>query len=131
MNRALVSEILRLGGDPSDDVWVWFTTRGPHGLSFTWGQTRSTTAGYIGVEHLEKIVGELDVTIPAFRERALQVINAAIGSEMPEFVRRAVQVAAVVGGRSELQQVKRLFLSPDPAVASDAKACAFYLKGLS
>lgn len=129
MDRALTSEITRLGGDPTDDVWIWLVSRGPHGPTFTWGQTRSAPPGYIGVSHLQEIVGELALSIPAFQERALRVVNLAIDSELPVLARRAIQVAAVIGGNAELQHIKQLASSQDAAVASDARAAAFYLKG--
>lgn len=128
MNKTLANEITRLGGDPTDEVWVWLATRGPHGSSFTWGQTRSTPAGYVGVSHLQDIVSELASSIPGFQERALLAVNAAMHSELPDLVRSAIQVSAVIGGRRELQLVKDLASSLDTAVASDARACIFYLK---
>jgi hypothetical protein len=129
MNHALANEISRLGGDPADEVWVWLVTRGPHGATFTWGQTRSQPPGYVGVSHLQQIVSELALSIPSFQERAQRVVNLAMGSEHSELARRAIQVAAVIGGNTELQQIKRLASSQDVAVASDARASAFYLKG--
>jgi hypothetical protein len=129
VNQALANEILRLGGDPTDEIWLWLVTRGPQGPSFTWGQTRSEPAGYVGVTHLQDIVGELASSIPSFKERAVLAVNAAMQSELPELARRAIQVAAVIGGNRELQLVKDLASSQDSAVASDARACAFYLKG--
>ena len=129
MNRAIADEIVRLGGDPTDEIWTWLVTRGPHGSSFTWSQTRNEPPGYVGVDHLQDIVGELAVSIPAFQERALRVVNVAMNSELTESARRAIQVVAVVGGSNELQRVKQLASSQDMAVASDARACAFYLKG--
>ena len=54
--HAPLTEIRRIGGDPADDVWQWFVTRGPHGSEFTWGQTRSSPPGYVGLTHLEEIV---------------------------------------------------------------------------
>ena len=127
MNQALANEIIRLGGDPTDEIWLWLVTRGPHGPSFTWSQTRSEPAGYVGVAHLQDIVGELASSIPSFQERAVFAVNAAMQSELPELARRAIQVAAVIGGNRELQLVKDLASSQDSAVASDARACAFYL----
>ncbi len=129
MNQVIANEIIRLGGDPTDEIWLWLVTRGPHGSSFTWSQTRNEPAGYIGVSHLQDIVGELASSIPSFRERAVRAVNAAMHSELPELTRRAIQVASVIGGRYELERVKDLASSQDTAVASDARACAFYLKG--
>jgi hypothetical protein len=129
MNRAITNEIARLGGDPTDEVWIWLVTRGPHGASFTWSQTRNEPPGYVGVSHLQDIVGKFAASIPAFQERALRVVNVAMSSELTELARRAIQVAAVIGGSTELQRVKHLASGQDIAVASDARACAFYLKG--
>jgi hypothetical protein len=129
MNRAFADEITRLGGDPTDEIWLWLVTRGPHGPSFTWGQTRNEPAGYVGVSHLQEIVADLAFSIPAFQERALRVVNLAMASELSELARRAIQVAAVIGGNAELQRVKQLASSQDATVASDARASAFYLKG--
>ncbi len=128
MNRAFSDEITALGGDPTDEIWVWLVTRGPHGPSFTWGQTRNEPPGYIGVSHLQEIVGELALSIPSFQERTVQAVNLAMASKLPELARRAIQVAAVVGGSAELQRVKQLADSQDAAVAADARASAFYLK---
>ena len=129
MNHALANEIARLGGDPTDEVWIWLVTRGPHGPSFTWGQTRGQPPGYVGVSHLQQIVSELTLSIPSFQERARRIVNLGMESEHPELARRAIQVAAVIGGSTELQQIKQLASSQDVAVASDARASAFYLKG--
>ena len=128
MRLAIHNEIVRLGGDPSDEIWHWFATRGPYGPSFTWGQTRNNPAGYVGVDHLRKIVDEMSASVPSFQARALQIVNAALESSSSEFVRRAIQIAAVLGGISELERIKPLVSSQDASVASDARACAFYLK---
>ena len=129
MSPAITTEIMRLGGNPADAVWLWLVTRGPHGPSFTWSQIRGQPPGYVAVEHLHDVMRDLASSIPGFDQRARQVVRLAMQSELPELTRRAIQVAAIVGGSDELLQVKRLADSPDPAVASDAKACAFYLKG--
>ena len=129
MNQAVANEILRLGGDPTDEIWLWLVSRGPHGSSFTWSQTRDSPPGYVGVTHLQEIAGELVASIPAFEQRARHIVSTAMQSELTELARRAIQVAAVVGGNAELQLVRQLADSQDPAVASDARACAFYLKG--
>ena len=129
MNQAVTNEIVRLGGDPTNEVWLWLVTRGPHGSSFTWGQTRNGPPGYVGVTHLQEIADQLADSIPAFEQRARKVVAAAMQSELSDLARRAVQVAAVIGGSAELQLVRQLADSQDPAVASDARACAFYLKG--
>ena len=129
MSPATITEIMRLGGNPADEVWLWLVTRGPHGPSFTWSQRRNEAPGYVAVEHLHDVTRELTSSIPDFRQRARQVVRLAMQSNLPDLARRAIQVAAVVGGSDELLQVKQLVASPDAAVASDAKACAFYLRG--
>lgn len=129
MNLAFANEITRLGGDPTDEIWIWLVARGPHGLSFTWGQTRSAPPGYVGVSHLQKVVDEMSQSIPSFRDRILQIVNTAMNSELPELTRRAIQVAAVIGGPGEMQRIRLLASSQEAAVASDARAGAFYLQG--
>ena len=49
-----------VGGDPTDDVWDWLMNRGPHGMVFMWSQTKRQPPGYVGIEHLQKIVDELE-----------------------------------------------------------------------
>ncbi|MDN7585642.1 hypothetical protein [Burkholderia seminalis] len=127
MNSTIVNEIIRLGGDPTDEVWRWLATRGPHGNSFTWGQTRREPPGYVGVDHLREIVEEFSQTIPDFSERAHAVVRTALASEQPDLVRRAIQIAAVIGGPSEMHVIQQLVVSPRAEVAADARACVFYL----
>lgn len=127
MNRKIVNEIIRLGGDPTDEVWRWLATRGPHGNSFTWGQTRREPPGYVGVDHLRRIVEEFSQTIPDFSERACAVVRTALASEQPDLVRRAIQIAAVISCPSEMHMIRQLVVSPHGEVAADAKACIFYL----
>lgn len=128
MNQAVTKEILRLGGDPADDIWFWLVERGPHGPSFSWGQTRAQPPGYVGIDHLREIAGNMATSIPGFEQRTRPVIRLAMQSSMPDLVRRAVQVAAVVGGEDELREVKQLVESANQEVASDARACVFHLK---
>jgi hypothetical protein len=128
MDRVIFNEITRLGGNPSDEIWIWLVTRGPHGPKFTWSQTKKEPAGYVGVNHLERIVGELAETIPSFEERARAIVNLAFESQLTDIVRRAIQVAAVIGGTEELQKIRQFDKSEFSAVASDARASAFYLK---
>jgi hypothetical protein len=128
MNKPFLNEIYRLGGDPSDEVWSWLATRGPHGVHFTWGQTRDEPSGFVGVVLLEKFAGEMTALIPDFSSRAQEVVRVGMRSEIAELLRRSIQVAAVVGGKEELMLVQQLMRSEDPKVAGDAKACAFYLK---
>lgn len=59
MNQRFLNAILQIGGDPADELWIWLVKRGPHGTSFTWGQTRSEPAGYVGICHLEEIAAEM------------------------------------------------------------------------
>ena len=101
----ILTEVRRIGGDPADAAWQWFVTRGPHGSDFTWAQTKSSPLG-----------------------RARSVALAALRSPHPELVRRGLQVLGVVGTGVDLESVKPLAASQDPAVAADAKACIFQLK---
>ena len=127
MNRIL-TEVRRIGGDPADDVWYWFVTRGPHGPDFTWTQIKSSPPGYVGLTHLEEIVAREEEATPGFLNRAHSVALAALGSSDPDLVRRGLQVLGVVGTAADLESVKLLAASSDPAVAADAKACVFQLK---
>ncbi|RZA23985.1 MAG: hypothetical protein EOP02_14150 [Proteobacteria bacterium] len=128
MYKPFLNEIYRLGGDPSDEIWGWLANTGPHGDGFTWGQTRNEPPGYVGVVHLATIVAEMEISIADFKSRAREVVRVGMRSEIPELLRRSIQVAAVVGGEDELIDVQQLMHSEDLKVASDAKACAFYIK---
>jgi hypothetical protein len=128
MKREVANEIRRLGEDPADETWRWLSSTGPHGPSFTWGQTRKESTGYVGVSHLQEIVREHCAADSTFLERTIRVANIAMASELPELVRRGLQVAAVVGGESELLRVQLLAASLDKDVAADARASAFHLK---
>lgn len=128
IDRALSDEVVRLGGDLSDPVWLWFLKRGPHGPDFTWGQTRRNPPGYVGVEHLQVIVDENAKSDVSFTKKAQSIVALALTSKEPQIVRRAIQVAAVLGSQAELEAVSRLTKSENEVVAADAKACVFYLK---
>jgi hypothetical protein len=128
MNKTLTAEILSLGGDATDEVWRWFLLNGPHGLHFTWGQTKSEPVGYIGVEHLQHVVAEKEERDASFPDRARAVVRLALSSTDPNFVRRAIQVAAVVGSESELRRIIALTTHELEPVAADARASAFCLK---
>jgi hypothetical protein len=128
MNQALIAEIARLGGDPTDEVWHWFLLTGPHGSSLTWSQTRSEPPGYVGIEHLQRIVTEKAQLDPSFISRAVQVTEQALSSTEPNFLRRAVQVAAVIGAEPELQRVSALTSHSDASVSAHARASVFHLK---
>jgi hypothetical protein len=130
MRKPFLDEIYRLGGDPSDEVWSWLYThtRGPHGAAFTWGQTRDQPAGFVDLELLTKFAAEMEALIPNFRCRAQEVVRIGMRSTVPLLVRKSIQVAAVVGGEEELRLVKQFVQSDEADVASDARACAFYLK---
>jgi hypothetical protein len=128
LNSALVLEVQRLGGDPTDMVWRWFLLNGPHGPSFTWGQTRKEPPGYVGIDHLRKSVAELEAQDPLFVSRAKEVALVALQSHSTNFVRRAIQVLAAVGSDSDLGTVLALTAHGDNAVVGDARACAFELE---
>jgi hypothetical protein len=128
MNQRFLNAILQIGGDPADELWIWLVKRGPHGTSFTWGQTRNEPAGYVGICHLEEIAAEMKVSVPDFVTRARSMVRIAAISEVSELARRAIQVAAVVGGEEELQLIRRLTECDDQEISAEAKACFFYLK---
>lgn len=128
MNSALAAEIRRLGGDPTDESWRWFLRNGPHGESFTWGQTRGEPPGYVGVEHLETIVAERMQIDPSFITRAIIVAEFALSSSNPNFLCRAIQVASVVGTDDELKRLAPFTSHENSVVAAHARAGVFYLK---
>ncbi len=128
MQNKLATEIHRLGGDVGDLVWQWFVRNGPHGPSFTWRQTRKEPPGYVGVEHLESIIADHEEHDPGFRDRVKSVVQKALSSYDMNLLRRAIQVAAVVGDQTELQRLSELTRHESEKVAADARASAFYLR---
>jgi hypothetical protein len=128
MNRKIIEEVERLGGDVSSHVWRWFLRNGPHGNSFTWGQTRNQPPGYVGLEHLQRIVAGFAEKDKDFISKALRVAQSALASNDPGIVRRGIQVIGVVGGKEQLDDIKTLSSSLDPFIAEDARACLFELK---
>jgi len=128
VNKALSNEIRKVSGDPTDVVWRWFVLNGPHGTRFKWGPSKNGPPGFVELEFLERIVREKEEHDASFPERARAVVRAALSSPDPNFVRRALQVAAVVGGDAELKQVLDFTSHESDEIASDAKASAFHLK---
>jgi len=128
ISASIASEIEKLGGSQSDDVWLWLTQNGPHGPSFTWSQTRESPPGYVGVVHLAKIVREKTEADSTFMERAESVIRAALHAKDEQLLRRAIQVAAVVGSKDTLSEISGLTTHVNSLVAADARASQFYLR---
>jgi len=124
----LVAEVERLGGNVADDVWRWLLRNGPHGSDFTWSQTRGNPPGYVGVEHLQRIVAEKAEIDASFPVRASAVVRRALSSTDVNVLRRAIQVAAVIGAERELVQVTALVTHENDLVAMDARSSAFYLR---
>lgn len=108
MNHDIQAEIVRLGGDPSDSVWRWFVVNGPHGPDFSWGQRRDKPPGFVDIEHLRRIVTDKGEADPSFRSRSALVATSALNSEIPELVRRAVQVSAALGLTDALAAIRAL-----------------------
>ena len=125
MNHQLQTEIVKLGGDPSDSTWHWFINTGPHGPGFSWALTRRHPPGYVGLEHLRDIITAQTEQGSSFLLRLRDVLWRALGSNDAQLLSRAIQVAAVVGGASELERIIPLIDSSDAKVAADAKACVF------
>ena len=128
LSRSISESILAVGGDPTDHTWEWLATQGPHGDRFTWGQTKSEPPGYVGIEHLEKVVAERQDADLTFRQRVRDIVRVALASTDARLSRRAIQLAGVVGGEEELHRIVAMTTSGEEAVAADAKACSFYLK---
>jgi hypothetical protein len=128
VNLRLHAKVIQLGGDPNDPVWEWFLLRGPHGATFSWSQTRAAPPGYVGIEHLRRIVAEIASDDPSFPARARQVAQTALASDDPIFVRRGLQVLAVVGGPDDRTRIQSLVEHRVEAIAKDARACLFELQ---
>ena len=128
MNPALIDEIIRLGGDPTDQTWEWLLFRGPHGDRFTWGQTRNKPPGYVGLEHLSRIIVEFSENDADFPKRALMAARASLSSAYPDIVRRGIQVIAVIGDESDEPKIKALTMNKNESIKADARACSFVLK---
>lgn len=128
MNSLLADEVRGLGGEPTEDIWLWLLERGPHGEDFSWSQGKNEPPGYVGVEHLQQIVHDMNENDSSFLERAREAVTLALRSDNPVILRRGIQVAAVVGGEPELVAVAGYAQSEVQKVAADAKASAFYLK---
>lgn len=124
----MVTEVLRLGWDPTDQTWHWLLLRGPHGSSFTWAQSRTEPASYVGLEHLRKIIQEYEAVDENFPRNALAVAHRALASTDQVIVRRGIQVIGAIGGKDELDAISLLLEYTDDAVIADAKACMFELK---
>ena len=128
MNKAYSAEIQRLGGDYADTVWYWFLCNGPHGRDFTWSQTRQKPAGYVGIEHLQRVVAERAEIDSSFVSRAIAVVQSALSSHEPDILRNAIQVAAVVGSEDEMKRIAALTQHENDLVAADARASLFFLR---
>src|SRR5258708_6487403 len=123
MNRTLLSEVHGLGGDPTDETWRWLVMRGPHGPSFTWSQSKSEPAGYVGLKHLREIIQDKADQDPAFRTRASAVAQQALTSDDSAVLRRGIQVTGALALVTALPRVEELGGHPNPSVAADARAC--------
>ena len=128
MNKTLLSEVRRLGGDPADEVWRWLLLRGPHGPSFTWSQTKSEPPGFVGLEHLREIIREKADQDSEFRARASAIARQALTSDHPVVVRRGLQVTGALALINTIPKVEELIGHLNPTVAADARACLFVLR---
>jgi hypothetical protein len=128
MNPDVANEIRVLGGSVSDSVWSWMIRNGPHGPSFTWSQTKTEPPGYVGIEHLERIVDEKQAAEKDFKEKALKVVRSSLQSNNEEILVRAIQICAVVGTRDEIRNIGKLVDHGSELVSKNAKACSFYMK---
>jgi len=128
MKREFIEEVEKLGGDIASPEWQWFLTRGPHGESFTWSQTRNEPPGYVGFEHLKETIDQYKSDDSSFKSRITDVVVKAIKSENTEILRRAIQVASLIGGKNIQNLVKELINHCDSRVSGDARACVFVLE---
>ena len=109
-------------------LWEWIAAYGPHGRHFTWGQTKREPPGYVGVEHLEKVIEEREVASAGQREELRKRVTLGLDAADKGLLRRCIQIASIVGSREDLSVLVSLGAHADEAVAADARAAAFHLK---
>jgi hypothetical protein len=126
--KRIYESAIQVGGDLSDPVWNWFVSRGPHGPSFSWSHTKQEPPGFSGLNLLKQTVEEKTTIDPEFPQKAYSVATAALASENPELVRRAIQVISVVGTKSDREKIKPFLTHSVLSVVKDTKACLFELK---
>lgn len=105
MNKAFTSEVFRLGGNPADEP-----------------------AGYVGLDHLRKIVAERVSRDLQFSARAAHVARLALASHQPPFIRRGLQVIGALQDVDSIPNVGELVAHSDREVSADARACVFVLR---
>ena len=106
-------------------VWPWLVTRGPHGLSFEWGQQPRAPRDFRCFDLLRSAIAEQaesDESFPAeLRNAALELL----ADDDVEFIRRALQVLSVVGAEGDDEFMKSFLNHPDANVRKDAQASLF------
>jgi hypothetical protein len=127
LSRATADAIARIGGDPTDLLWEWIASYGPHGAHFTWAQTKREPPGYVGVEHLEQVISEKEMASPGHRNELRDRARLGLASSDDGLLRRCIQISSVVGGNDELETLIGL-IEMDGVIGSDARAAAFYLR---
>ena len=128
LSRASAEAVAAVGGDPTDLLWEWIAAFGPHGANFSWGQTKRAPPGYVGIEHLEKLVEEREAASAGYRTELRKRVALGLASGDERLLQRCVQVAAVVGEREELKVLQSMGTVSQGNVAADARAAAFHLK---
>lgn len=128
MSVEIHNEIENIGGDLTKPEWQWFINNGPHGKDFTWSQTKEKPPGYVGIEHLERIIQDKIDIRAMFLHEAREVVGLALKSSNTNILLRAIQVSGVVGLFKELKTISGLVNHVEPVISNNAKACAFYLK---
>ena len=128
LNNDTINEIEFLGGNTTNPIWLWLLRNGPHGKDFTWGQTKNEPPGYVGVEHLERIVREKSSIDSSFNSEAKKVMRIALKSNNTNILIRAIQIGAVIGSESDLIIISALTKHQNDVVISNARASVFYLK---
>ena len=122
------SEAIRaVGGDPTTHEWEWVASAGPHGRTFSWSQQRQSPPGYVGIEHLERVLQEREQQSEGFLLRVRDCVAMALQSEDEDLLRRAIQVSAALGFAAALPRIRMLAADSRTLVASDARASAFLL----
>ena len=78
--------------------------------------------------HLREIIADYAEKDNAFISKILQVAQAALASTSAEIVRKGLHVLGVVGGKDQIENIRKLTTNLDSNIAADARACLFEIQ---
>lgn len=109
-------------------VWPWLLTNGPHGPSFEWGQSPQAPRDHRDIDLLRRFIAERADASPSFatdaRAAAMELLTTG---EETVFLRRAIQVMAVLGTPEDIGTIEKYLRHSNAGVRKDARACLFEL----